>query len=1060
MEKQIIECPICHTPNPSDSVFCKKCGTRFGLKSGESGSFTKTMVTPGLEFAKGDTLAKRYEIIEELGKGGMGFVYKVLDTKIQEEVALKVLKPEVAAHKETITRFSNELKYARRITHKNVCRMHDINEAQDTLFITMEYVEGETLKSVINRTRKIKLGNVLNVALQVTDGLAEAHSLGIVHRDLKPQNIMIDKQGNAKVMDFGIARSEEGKGMTVDGMVIGTPEYMSPEQVEGKKADKRSDIYSMGVILYEMVTGKVPFSGETAFSVALKQKSEQPKDPQKLNPGLPKEMVRLILRCMEKDRNRRYQSTEELMAALMSVEETLPEKERVVSKIMPRIPAVGVKKLTLKKLLIPAAALLVVIAAGIIAWRQLMPPQTALPLDPGRPRVAVVPFKNNSGDAELNLLRSTFSSMFTTDLMQSKFISVVDESQVYGVLSRLNLEDEKEFTDNNLKDIARKTSATYILKGTYIKLGKTYRIMVTLQDAGTLEPVFADSADGVGDEALFSMVDDLTKRLKPHFNLTEEQIAEDLDENIAEVTSDNPRAISFYTEGLKALNHRDFDKAVDSFENAVSLDPDFVMAYRMLKGTYNRLFLEVDFSNREYHEKFSEYLKKMVEAARRRPLTQRERLIVQASDPSLHSDNQRNYIGQLRALYKLLELYPDDESGNSDLGTRLAYHFKEYDLAQPYFELLIQNNTNSHLAYIYLNIIYNEQGLYEKAREIIRLSMEKFPGNPIDYEGMALSYIMEHDFDNALVWCEKGYALNPKVFTDFNVTGDVYFFREDFARAEQEYRKKLESDSLEKQKEGNSRIIDIYKIQGRFEDIVAFSKKALEMEKEAVYSFTRMHDLIYAHIMKGNYEEALKLCENLRDGNIVKHWLLGELYAETQQWPKVEEIAEDLEEDYEKRMEEHRSYDWPNEFKNLILPYPRATKQISLRLRGLLAEAREDYDSAIQHFQKAVSMSKIQNAQGEVDLAYFVESLARAYFMKEDWEKARTEYESIGMMTYGRIRHGDIYAKSFYMLGKIYEKLGKKKDARENYRRFLELWKNADPGFPEVEDAKARLDAL
>jgi serine/threonine protein kinase/tetratricopeptide (TPR) repeat protein len=1051
MPEHLVECPECHTKNPSDSVFCNKCGTQFGLAQQEPASFTKTLLTPGEELTVGKTLADRYHIVEELGKGGMGFVYKVFDTKIQEDVALKVLKPEVAAHKDIITRFSNELKFARRITHKNVCRMHDINEAGGMHFITMEYVEGENLKSVVKRMGKLKLGNVLSIALQVTDGLAEAHNLGIVHRDLKPQNIMIDKEGNAKIMDFGIARSVEGKGMTVEGMVIGTPDYMSPEQVEGQKADQRSDIYSLGVILYEMVTGKLPFSGDTAFSVALKHKSEEPRDPQQLNPQLPEGMTRAILRCMEKDRNKRYQSAEELLAVLMAVEETLPEKDRVTQKIMPRIAVVRAERFSLKKILVPVLALVAVIAAGIIAWRLIIPSQTAIPTTPDRLRVAVVPFKNNSGDAELNDLRSTFSSLFTTDLMQSKFISVVDESQVYGVLSRLNLEDEENLTDKNLRDFARKTLATHILKGTYIKLGNTYRIMVTLSDAGTLEPVFADSEDGVGEDALFSMVDNLTKKLKPHFNLTEEQIAGDLDEDIADARSDNPRAIYFYTEGLKALNHRDFDKAINSFENAVSLDPDFAMAYRMLSGTYNRLGLEVDFSNEEYWEKFYDYRKKSVEAARRRPPTERDRLFIEASDP------ERNYVDQLHALYKLVELYPDDENGNAMLGSILAYQWREYDLAKQYFEPLIQNNTNNHLPYLYLAMIARQEGLYDKAREITQLSMEKFPGNPMDYESMATSYIMERDFDNALVWCRKGYALNPKVFTDFDVTGDVFFFKEDFAQAEQEYRKKLESDSLEKQKEGNSRIIDIYKTQGRFEEMVNFSHRALEMEKETAYPNTRMLDLVDALIKIKNFQEALKLSENLR--GLAKLRLLGDLYVETQQWLKVEEIAEELEEDYEKEMERKRSYDWPDEFKDLIPPYQRGVKRNSLKLRGLIAVAKGEYDTAIQHLQKAASMSMITNPQ-DGDLANFVEPLAQAYFLKGDWDKAREDYESIVMMTYGRISHGDIYAKSSYMLGKIYEELGKKREAKRNYERFLELWKNADPGLPEVDDARTRLAAL
>ena len=513
----------------------------------------------------------------------------------------------------------------------------------------------------------------------------------------------------------------------------------------------------------------------------------------------------------------------------------------------------------------------------------------------------------------------------------------------------------------------------------------------------------------------------------------------------------DPRAIYFYTEGLKALNHRDFDKAIDSFENAVSLDPDFAMAYRMLSGTYNRLGLEVDFSNEEYWEKLVEYRKKSVEAARRRPPTERERLFIEASA-------ERNYVDQLHTLYKLVELYPDDERGNAMLGSILAFHWREYDLAKQYFEPLIQNNTNNHIPYLYLAMIAREEGLYDKAREITQLSMEKFPGNPIDYQSMATSCIMERDFDNALVWCQKGYALNPKVFTDFNVTGDVYYFKGDFAQAEQEYRKKLESDSLEKQKEGNSRIIEIYKTQGRFEEMANFSHRALEMEKETAYPKTRMDDLVDAQIKMKNYEEALKLSENVINP-IEKLRFLGDLYVEMQQWPKVEEIAEELEEGYEKAMERHRSIDWPDEFMNLIPLAARAQKGNSLRLRGLIAVAKGDYDTAIQLLQKAVSMSMITNPRGG-DLAYFVEPLAQAYFKKGDWDKAREEYESIVTMTYGRINHGDIYAKSFYMLGKIYEEMGKKREASKNYERFLDLWKNADPGLPEVDDAKARLSSL
>ena len=192
--------------------------------------------------------AKRYEIIEELGTGGMGKVYRAFDKKLGEELALKLVKSEIAADERTVERFRNEIKVARKITHKNVCRIYDLNEEGMSLYFTMEYVPGEDLKSFIRRSRRLDISTAISIAKQICEGLEEAHRVGIVHRDLKPSNIMIDREGNARIMDFGIARSLKTKGVTGEGFIIGTPEYMSPEQVEGKDVDYRSDIYSLAWI--------------------------------------------------------------------------------------------------------------------------------------------------------------------------------------------------------------------------------------------------------------------------------------------------------------------------------------------------------------------------------------------------------------------------------------------------------------------------------------------------------------------------------------------------------------------------------------------------------------------------------------------------------------------------------------------------------------------------------------------------------------------------------------------------------------------------------------------
>ncbi len=330
------KCPECHSDNPETSRFCSECGTQLGLSKDVPVSHTKTLKVPAQELKKDSIFAGRYVILEELGRGGMGRVYKVLDKEINEDVALKLLSPEIASDEMTIERFRNEIKFARKVTHKNVCRMHDLNKAEDTYFITMEYVAGEDLKSLIKRIGQFSEGKAIALAKQVCEGLAEAHRLGVVHRDLKPQNIMIDKQGNAHIMDFGIARSLEVKGLTEAGMLIGTPDYMSPEQAEGEEVDHRSDIYSLGVVLYEMVTGKVPFEGKTAVSIAMKHKSEIPIAPKELSSQISEEINAVILRCMEKDRENRFQTIEELLAELKAVEEGL---STVISLPQPHVPA-------------------------------------------------------------------------------------------------------------------------------------------------------------------------------------------------------------------------------------------------------------------------------------------------------------------------------------------------------------------------------------------------------------------------------------------------------------------------------------------------------------------------------------------------------------------------------------------------------------------------------------------------------------------------------------------------------------------------------------------------
>ncbi|MBZ5694550.1 MAG: serine/threonine protein kinase [Acidobacteriia bacterium] len=260
-------------------------------------------------------LSQRYDILAEAGHGSMGNVYKARDRETGETVALKLLKPEIASDQAMMDRFKNELLFARKITHKNVCRVHEFNRINGIAYTSMEFVEGESLRSVLNRFGGLPLRKAIDLVGQICSGLKEAHIQGIVHRDLKPENVMIDAQGNVKIMDFGIARSMEA-GTRLTGAMVGTPAYMAPEQVAGKSVDYRTDIYALGLIVYEVFTGAPAFRAENAVAVALKQMREAPTPPHEVEPTVPVSIERVILKCLEKEPPRRFQTVADLESAL------------------------------------------------------------------------------------------------------------------------------------------------------------------------------------------------------------------------------------------------------------------------------------------------------------------------------------------------------------------------------------------------------------------------------------------------------------------------------------------------------------------------------------------------------------------------------------------------------------------------------------------------------------------------------------------------------------------------------------------------------------------------
>jgi len=564
-----MKCSECHFINPEGSSYCGKCATPLPSLEEVSDSPTRSRETTPDKLIRGTTFASRYEIIEELGEGGMGKVFRVEDKKIHEEIALKVLSPEIVADKITIARFRNELKLARKIAHKNVCRMYDFNEEKTTHYISMEYVPGEDLKSMIRMTKQLSVGTAISTVKQICEGLAEAHRLGVVHRDLKPSNIMIDKDGDVRIMDFGIARSLEAKGVTGLGVMIGTPEYMSPEQAEGREADQRSDIYSLGAIFYEMVTGSIPFKGETPLSIALKHKTENPRDPKELNAQVPSNISQVILKCMEKDREKRYQTAEQLLSELNTIEKHISAIEGVLPKR--KLEAEKAGRMKWKRVLLyggGSVILILLIIAGISFLSDKLGPIDS---------IAVLPFENVDADSETEYLGDGITESIIKRLTQLPSLKkVIARSSVFRYKER----------EIDPQVVGKELGVDAVLVSRMSRRGDELSISVELVKVEDNTRIWGEQYYTREISEIFTIQEEISNSISDNLRLR--PTGEEL-ERMTKRYTENTEAFVAYSKGRYFWNKRteeDLKRAIGYFEQALQLDPNYALAYTGLAQSY------------------------------------------------------------------------------------------------------------------------------------------------------------------------------------------------------------------------------------------------------------------------------------------------------------------------------------------------------------------------------------------------------------------------------------------------------------------------------------------
>jgi tetratricopeptide (TPR) repeat protein len=841
------KCPHCGEELAAHRERCPACGvtlpqTDFTKIADPTlpGGLASALEEQALE--TGRVLGSRYEILEVLGKGGMGWVYKARDREIDRLVALKVIRQDLARDASVIRRFRDEIVLARRVTHKNVLRIHDIAEVEGIKLISMPYIEGKDLKALILERGPLGVDEAVKIARQVAEALKAAHEAGVVHRDLKPQNIMIDADGAACVADFGIAKSVEAGGLTVTGQIIGTPEYMSPEQAEGKEVDHRTDIYSFGLVLYEMLTGQVAFKADSIISTLMKRLREEAGPPSKVSPAVPPWLDRLVAKALARDLGARYASMDEILADIGS--QTVRLRRRLGRRSLAAILVVGG-------------------LAGVAAAALILKP--TLVLRQAKTYLAILPFENLADESGLDWLASGIPDNLTADLAQSRYFRIMSPERLRQVVGEMGKDLADLASPEVVSRLARATDLDAVALGSFIKAGGEIRITIKVENAHDQEIIGTRTVSGTEADVL-AMIDELTRLTKQIFNLSQKAIDADLDKEFAVQRTKSVKAAAEFAKGVESAYRGSYLDAVGAFEAAIQADPDFAMAYGKAAEAYKHL----GYDDKAERLSFTA-VEKVVKFMDRVPPA--DRTFIMAG----HADITHNVEEAVRSYKDFISAYPDDPEGYYKLG--LIYDsVSEWVLAAENLKRAVELDPKFGSARFGLaRVLINQNALGEALGELRRtLTLYRDIGNR-EGEAQVLNaigvvYNRQNDFEKAI----EHYQASIRIKEDLNdkrgiaaSLGNLGLVYEILGRRDEALEALTRSLEIKREigdKLGIStalnKIGQIHEGDGRFEEALVNFERSYEIRKEAGSKdlmASSLSDMGTAYWLMGKYDESIKM---------------------------------------------------------------------------------------------------------------------------------------------------------------------------------------------------------
>ena len=641
----------------------------------------------------GAVLGRRYEILELLGEGGMGSVYRARDREVNRMVALKVIRPELTGNVAILDRFKQELVLSHQVTHRNVIRIYDLGDADGMKFITMEFVEGEDLRTLIHEKKKFSPEEAVEITQQICRALEATHGVGVIHRDLKPQNIMRDKSGRVLLMDFGLARMVEGDGMTQTGALVGTMEYMSPEQALGKNLDQRSDLFTLGLILYELLTGKMPFTAGSALASLIKRTQERAAPVHDVDGSIPGALSAIVSKCLERDPILRYQSSKELLADLDGWKGKIAGATLAFQSVRRWAPSAW-----------PWIGLMaaVVVLAGVgIRYRGTIFEQTSSQKVPVKPEVslAILPFRNASGDPSLDWLGPSLAEMLSTDVGQSSSMRTVSPDRLHQILNDLHMTGNMQFDPATLRQISESSNADELVLGQYVKFGDQIRIDASLQDLrhDRRVPLKIEAAS---EKDIPGAIDRLADAVRQNLAVSPEVIKE-LQASSFQPTSKSVPALRDYNQGVQLLRDGKNLDAVKALQAAVKEDPQFALAYSRLADADSAL---------GYDNDAEQASRRAVELASNLPTV--EKYLITAS----HAHIARDYQKAIESYGNLAKVSPD----NADVQLALAHSYEDandFPNARQHYQKVLQLNPKDINAMVAVGRVEIYSGNYQDSLE-------------------------------------------------------------------------------------------------------------------------------------------------------------------------------------------------------------------------------------------------------------------------------------------------------------------------------------------------------